>query len=142
MLVKEQEKDPAYPLVSLFNLDEDPQESNNLAKEYPDLVRELLEEAEKLIEKAPRTIKGDLVDLSSPMSPQQNIWATLRTLGSHFETVIPFGIYLDDDVKISSLDYKRLHEQNDRELKTIFGKVFLVYFVLPLVLLVFLLKLK
>ena len=54
VLVKKQEKDPEYPLVSLFNLDEDPQESNNLAKEYPDLVRELLEEAEKLIEKAPR----------------------------------------------------------------------------------------
>ena len=77
------------------------------------------------------------------MSPQQNIWATLRTLGTHFETVIPFGIYLDDDVEISSLDYKRLHEQNNPERKIVFAKVFLVYFVLPpLVLLVLLLKLR
>ena len=39
--------------VFLYNLDEDPAESNNLADKYPELVKELLREAEESIEDAP-----------------------------------------------------------------------------------------
>ena len=45
----------ALATVSLFDLENDPSESNNLAKQYPDLVKELLVEAENLIANAPQT---------------------------------------------------------------------------------------
>ena len=63
-----QATDPAYPLVSLFNLeqvdysqsntdtitiDQDPSETHNLASKHPELVRELLAEAEEVLHKAP-----------------------------------------------------------------------------------------
>ena len=140
--MKEQKNDPAYPLVSLFNLENDPQESNNLADVYPDLVRELLEEAEAIVGKAPRTVRGDVVDAAAPISSQQNIWAVIRTLGTHFETVTPFGIYLDDDVDISTLDYVRLIEQNRPEAIIISLKFFSVFLILPVFLLLCILRLK
>ena len=43
-----------YPMVALFDLDTDPTESVNLAYDKPDLVRELLAEAEEIVENAPK----------------------------------------------------------------------------------------
>ena len=53
MYQKMQKEDPVYPVVSLFNLEDDPQETTNLADNYPELVEELLKEAEEAIEDAP-----------------------------------------------------------------------------------------
>ena len=41
-----------YPTVSLFNLDEDPKEANNLAAQHPGMVRDLLSEAEEAVSSA------------------------------------------------------------------------------------------
>ncbi len=45
-----------YAMVGLFNLAEDPGETVNLAYDKPDLVRELLAEAEDIIKHAPKQI--------------------------------------------------------------------------------------
>ena len=48
-----QSKDP-FSNVALYNLHKDPAETTNLAKQYPELVKELLAEAENAIKNAPR----------------------------------------------------------------------------------------
>ena len=40
--------------VALYDLSKDPSETTNLAKQYPDLVKELLAEAEHAIKDAPK----------------------------------------------------------------------------------------
>ena len=52
----------------LFNLDEDPQETTNLAKVYPKLVEELLNEAEEAIKDAPKMLRGDMIHDGAPVS--------------------------------------------------------------------------
>eukprot|EP00091_Calanus_sinicus_P007026 TRINITY_DN17893_c0_g1_i1.p1 TRINITY_DN17893_c0_g1~~TRINITY_DN17893_c0_g1_i1.p1 ORF type:complete len:170 (-),score=45.04 TRINITY_DN17893_c0_g1_i1:121-630(-) len=104
---KEQEADPQYPMVSLFNLDDDPQETNNLAGKHPELVKELLAEAEDVLKDAPKQWRGDMVDAEAPVSKQQDWIATLRSLGTHLEWVTPFGIYLDDDTDLTKLNYSQ-----------------------------------
>merc|ERR1711892_199894 len=59
--LKEQESDPAYPMVSLFHLPDDPQEKTNLANTYPELVKELLAQAEEVVENASPPAGGDMV---------------------------------------------------------------------------------
>ena len=49
MYQKMQKEDPVYPVVSLFNLEDDPQETTNLADDHPELVEELLKEIEKAL---------------------------------------------------------------------------------------------
>ena len=55
-------------MVSLFNLDDDPQEITNLAKIHPSLVEELLKEAEEAIKDAPKMFRGDMVHVEAPVS--------------------------------------------------------------------------
>ena len=55
-------------MVSLFNLEDDPQEVTNLAKLHPSLVEELLEEAEEAIKDAPKMFRGDMVHVEAPVS--------------------------------------------------------------------------
>ena len=57
--------------MSLFNLDDDPQEVKNLASQFPDLVKELLEEAEDVLKDAPDQWRGDVVDADAPVSGLQ-----------------------------------------------------------------------
>ena len=45
-------------MVSLFNLDNDPQEATNLASKHPDVVAKLLEEADEVVQKAPMQWRG------------------------------------------------------------------------------------
>merc|ERR1711970_1629988 len=87
--VKEQEKHPEYPMVSLFNLEDDPQEVNNLATKFPDLVKELLDEAEAVLKNADDQWRGDMVDADAPVSGQQGWMSDIRTLGSQFEFGVP-----------------------------------------------------
>ena len=68
MYRKIQDEDPPYPVVSLFNLENDPQETRNLAKNYPELVEELLEEAEIAIENAPKPWRTDMIHVDAPVS--------------------------------------------------------------------------
>ena len=75
--------------MSLFNLDDDPQEVNNLASQFPDLVKELLEEAEDVLKDAPDQWRGDVVDADAPVSGLQGWIADIRTLGTHFK----FGVW-------------------------------------------------
>merc|ERR1719312_799687 len=51
--------DPEKPL--LFNIEEDPEERNNLAEKMPSVVEDLLKDVEKLLEKRPRQPKYWLV---------------------------------------------------------------------------------
>ena len=48
------------PKVSLFNLMSDPQENENLADKYPELVLELLAEAENAVKDATPELVGKL----------------------------------------------------------------------------------
>ena len=52
----------------MFNLEDDPQESQNLAKVYPEIVEELLKEAEEAIKDAPKMIRGDMIHDGAPVS--------------------------------------------------------------------------
>ena len=137
---KEQEADPAYPVVSLFNLDEDPQETTNLASKHPHLVKELLEEAEEILKNAPKQWRGDMVHAQAPVSKQQGWMATLRSLGSVYEEVIPFGIYLNDDDDLTKLEYVRLADQAFPDSVVIIIKTLLVFVVVPFLLLLALMK--
>jgi len=130
----EQEKDPAYPVVSLFNLEEDPQETNNLANTYPDLVKKLLEEAEDAVANAPKQWRGDMVHAQAPVSEQQGWIAVLRSLGTCFDEVIPFGIYLSDDEDLENLEYVRLVEEEFLNNFTMALKTFVVFIILPILL--------
>ena len=51
-----------WPKVALYNIDEDPTESINLAYERPELVETLLTEAEEIIKDAPPLFIGDIND--------------------------------------------------------------------------------
>ena len=127
-------------MVSLFNLDNDPQEATNLASKHPDLVKELLEEAEEHVKKAPKQWRGDMVHAEAPVSKQQNWISTLRSLGTHFEEVIPFGIYLEDDVDLTKLKYVRMLQQQFSDGVVVLLKVFLVFIVIPLILMFIIIK--
>ena len=140
--LKEQDADPIYPLVSLFNVDDDPGEASNLANKYPELVKKLLEEAEKVIENAPKQWRGDMIYAEAPVSKQQNWFSTIRSLGTHFDVVIPFGIYLEDHVDLTKLTYVRMLHQQLPEGVFILAKVFTVVTVFPLLLLVIALNLS
>ena len=88
---------------SLVLSQQDPTESQNLANQHPELVKELLAEAEIVLKNAPmqvggedcwrmgwflvRTqVRGDMVDAGGPMGPDQQTWggwwSVLLTLGS------------------------------------------------------------
>ena len=69
------------------------------------------------------------------MSKQQNWISNLRTLGSVFEEVIPFGIYLDDSEDLTKLDYVRLADQAFADCIIIVGKMSTVFVVFPLLVL-------
>ena len=84
---------------------QDPTESVNLADQHPELVKELLAEAEVILKDAPLQVwilgflkkvkgtflfvpqvRGDMVDAEGPMGPDQYTWggwwSVLLTLGS------------------------------------------------------------
>ena len=138
--IKEQTADPLYPVVSLFNLEDDPQEARNLANMYPDLVRTLLEEAEKMIENAPKQWRGDMIHADAPVSQQHGWLSTLRSLGTHFQEIIPFGIYLEDEEDLTKLTYVRMVNQQFVEGMFVLAKVILVFLIFPLLLICFALK--
>ena len=124
----------------MFNLDEDPHEITNLANDYPDLVRELLREAEEAIKDAPKQWRGDMVHVEAPSSPQHGWFASIRTLGSQYEEIIPFGVYLSDSEDLTKLNYVRLTEQQSLELIVISVKIITTYIVLPTLLLAVFIK--
>ena len=133
--VKEQEKHPEYPLVSLFNLEDDPQEVHNLATKFPDLVKELLDEAEAVLENAGDQWRGDMVDADAPVSEQHGWMSDIRTLGSQFEFGVPFGVYLEDDVDLKTLNYTRILTNNRTRGFIILLKMIFVFVVLPFLIL-------
>lgn len=70
------------------------------------------------------------------MSSQHNLLASIRTLGSNYEDIIPFGIYLDDNEDITKLNLDRLTQRQYLELTIIATKVIGVYIVFPILLFV------
>ena len=138
--LKEQLEDPSFPTVSLFNLEQDPQEMNNLADKYPTLVEELLNEAEAVIKKAPKQWRGFFVHTEAPVSPQHNWVALLRTLGTKYKEIVPFGIYLKDSEDLTKLTYVSIAGEQVTELTIVCAKVVIVYIVLPILLLIFCVK--
>ena len=138
--MKEQSENPSFPTVSLFNLEHDPQEINNLADKYPTLVEELLNEAEAVIKKAPKQWRGFFVHTEAPVSPQHNWVALLRTLGTKYEEIIPFGAYLKDNEDLTKLTYVSIAGEQVTELTIVCAKILIAYIVLPIILLVYCLK--
>ena len=129
-----------YPTVSLFNLDEDPQETNNLAAHHPDMVKDLLAEAEKVVLKAPPQFKGNVMDSAAPKGPDAtSLMTLLRTIGTTHSRVIPFGPYLADDQDVSKLDFERGFIYASQPfilyMLVIVMKLFLVVVALPLLVL-------
>lgn len=74
------------------------------------------------------------------MSSQHNLLASIRTLGSNYEDIIPFGIYLDDNEDITKLNLDRLTQRQYLELIIIATKVIGVYIVFPILLFVMISK--
>ena len=94
------------PKVSLFNLADDPEETDNLAADFPDLVRELLAEAEEAVKDGPPSLVGNKVHSEAPKGAQEGSWLqVLLTMGTTHNEVVPFGPYLEDDVDITKLKY-------------------------------------
>ena len=94
------------PKVSLFNLADDPDETENLAEEFPDLVKELLAEAEEAVKDARPSIVGNMVHSEAPRSSQDGSWRQVfLTMGTIMSEVVPFGPYLENDVDITKLKY-------------------------------------
>ena len=67
----------------MFNLEDDPQESQNLAKVYPEIVEELLKEAEEAIKDAPKMIRGDMIHDGAPVSIYIAISTFMSRLSLH-----------------------------------------------------------
>eukprot|EP00091_Calanus_sinicus_P008959 TRINITY_DN21278_c0_g1_i1.p1 TRINITY_DN21278_c0_g1~~TRINITY_DN21278_c0_g1_i1.p1 ORF type:complete len:198 (-),score=25.69 TRINITY_DN21278_c0_g1_i1:25-618(-) len=125
-----------YPTVSLFNLEEDPQETNNLAGEHPDMVKDLLAEAEKVVSSAPPQFRGELMDTASPKGPDAgSLITTLRNMGTRHNRVLPFGPYLPDDQDLSQLEYIPGFMSGNLNIAVILAKMFLVIVVLPILIL-------
>lgn len=74
------------------------------------------------------------------MSSQHNLLASIRTLGSNYEDIIPFGIYLDDNEDITKLNLDRLTQRQYLELIIIATKVIGVYIVFPILLFIMISK--
>ena len=74
------------------------------------------------------------------MSSQHNLLASIRTLGSNYEDIIPFGIYLGDNEDITKLNLDRLTQRQYLELIIIATKVIGVYIVFPILLFVMISK--
>ena len=140
-----QQEHPNYPLVSLFNLEEDPSEATNLASRHPALVRQLLAEAEALLWDAPMQVKGTMTDANAPVGPEEQAWggwwALLLTLGSHHASVVPNGPYLADDFDYTKLQYMTVFSQVSWNIIIVLTKVGLVCLILPILLLYLLLRL-
>ena len=66
------------------------------------------------------------------MSSQHNLLASIRTLGSNYEDIIPFGIYLDDNEDITKLNLGRLTQGQYLDVIIIATKVIGVYIVFPI----------
>ena len=94
------------PKVSLFNLADDPDETDNLAEDYPDLVKELLAEAEEVVKDASPSIVGNMVHADAPKGSQEGSWLQVfLTMGTIHTEVVPFGPYLENDVDITKIRY-------------------------------------
>ena len=92
--------------MSLFNLADDPEETDNLAADFPDLVRELLAEAEEAVKDGPPSLVGNKVHSEAPKGAQEGSWLqVLLTMGTTHNEVVPFGPYLEDNVDITKLKY-------------------------------------
>ena len=117
-------------------MDEDPQETNNLAAHHPDMVKDLLAEAEKVVLKAPPQFKGNVMDSAAPKGPDAtSLMTLLRTIGTTHSRVIPFGPYLKDDQDLSKLDFAPGFISASPYMLVIVMKLFLVIVALPLLVL-------
>ena len=94
-------------------------------------MKELLEEAEDVLKDAPDQWRGDVIDADAPVSDLQGWISDMRTLGTHFEFGIPFGIYLDDGYDLKQLNYSRLFEDQMFRGFIIWMKMVSVFVVLP-----------
>ena len=127
---------PLYPTVSLFNLDDDPQESRNLAEIYPEMVESLLDEAEAVVAHAPPQLRGNIVVKGSTKSPDANSWQSfLLTPGTNFKNVVPIYPYLSDDQDLTKLEFEEGFLAGNWAMRGIVLKMVLVTIVLPLLIL-------
>ena len=116
------------PKVSLFNLADDPEEMDNLAEDFPDLVKELLAEAEDVVKDASRGLVGVMVHSDAPKGPQEGSWLqVLLTRGTSQTEVVPFGPYLEDEVDITKLKY-------DEGLFTRFSRLYVIFIAFKVIL--------
>ena len=86
---------------------------------------------------------GNLVQAGAPMGPDARSWySALFSLGTNFDSVIPFGPYLEDDQDLESLQYRVgfLDNLPLTAMVVMFTKVILVFAVLPFLLMYLTLK--
>jgi hypothetical protein len=102
-------------------------------------VETLLAEAEAAVAAAPGMIRGDVVYRQGLVGPQHDgFWSSLRNLGSVHSQVVPYGPFLPDDFDASNeADFVRLFDMQKFEAVVVFSKLFIVFILLPLILLVF-----
>lgn len=81
-----------YPALALFDVQNDPGETVNLAYSKKELVKKLFIEAKKEIELAPAAFIGDLVDTKGPQI-NLNLFEQQNTNG---ETVVPYSPWMED----------------------------------------------
>merc|ERR1712224_1024270 len=130
--------------MGLYDIVEDPSESNNLANIHPELVIKLLKEAEEIIKDAPKQEFGLLNSKTVPKAPvfYSSFWSSLPTLQSPLgrsfsareEEVIPLGLYLDDDVDLGGplvvYEASQLDVLISQMIRT-YGTLFFVLMILP-----------
>jgi len=77
-----------------------------LAASKPDLVAELLREAELVVKEAPPAVRGDMAQVGAPVGPQEGgIYSTFASLGTRHDRVTPFGpFYLPSSADPSSIE--------------------------------------
>ena len=69
------------------------------------------------------------------LSEQHGWMSDIRTLGSQFEFGVPFGVYLDDDVDLKTLNYTRILTNNRTRGFIILLKMIFVFVALPFLIL-------
>jgi len=125
-----------YPTVSLFNLEDDPQETTNLASKYPDIVKSMLAEAEKTIKNAPPMFRGDMIYKDTPVGPDEGLFSRLRLRGSEHSRVVPFSPFLPDSYRpemADPADFIPLTQQQRLDYIGMGSQLVIMFVVVPLI---------